>query len=53
MSNRLRELIDKRVIKLKEYNNTATTSWKKKLRRLELLTIENNIRIERLKRQFK
>ena len=50
--DKLKELNNKRGIKFKEYNDTPATSWKKKLRRLELDIIDGRIRRERLKRQY-
>ena len=50
--NKLRELTNKRKIKYTEYIKTSYTSWKKKLRKLELDILDGKIKIEKLKRQF-
>ncbi len=53
MKDRLTELKNKRTIKQKEYNLTSGESWKKKLTRLQLQSIDINIKIEQLKRKYK
>lgn len=53
MRSKLIVLINKRRAKLKEYNNTSTNSWKKRLKRIELQIIDGQINIERLKQQYK
>ena len=53
MNKKLIELQNKRAIKLKEYNDTLTSSWKKRLRRIELQIIESQINRERLIQQHK
>lgn len=53
MSKRLIELQGKRAIKLKEYNDTLTTSWKKKLKRMELQLIDGQINRELLIQKHK
>ena len=50
--DKLKALNNKRAIKLKNYIATPATSWKKKLRKLELDITDGRIRIERLKRQY-
>jgi hypothetical protein len=52
MSNRIIQLQNKRRIKVKEYNDTLTSSWKKKLKRIELQIIDSQISRERLKHQY-
>lgn len=47
----LQRLQAKRVVKLKEYNDTLTSSWKKKLKRIELQIIDGQINRERLKQR--
>ena len=51
MNKKLIDLQNKRRIKLKEYNDTLTSSWKKRLRRIELQIIDGQINRERLKHQ--
>ncbi len=51
MNKKLIELQNKRRIKLKEYNDTLTGSWKKRLKRIELQIIDGQINRERLKQQ--
>lgn len=53
MNKKLIDLLNKRRIKLKEYNNTGSNSWKKKLKRIELQIIDSQINRERLIQQFK
>jgi hypothetical protein len=52
MNNKVSQLQKKRSIKVKEYNKTLTSSWKKKLKRIELQIIDGQINRERLKQQF-
>ena len=52
MIDKLSILQDQRKEKLKEYNKTPITSWKKKLHRLELGIIDGKIKIEKLKKQY-
>jgi uncharacterized protein (UPF0218 family) len=51
MNKKLIELQKRRRIKLKEYNDTLTSSWKKKLKRIELQIIDGQINREQLKEQ--
>lgn len=53
MNIKLIELQKKRRIKLKEYNDTLSSSWKKKLKRIELQIIDGQINRERLIQQSK
>ncbi len=53
MNKKLIELQKKRRIKLDEYNNTSSNSWKKKLKRIELQLIDFQINREKLIQQFK
>ena len=53
MNKKLIELQNKRAIKLKEYNNTLTSSWKKKLKRIELQLIDFQINRELLIQKHK
>ena len=52
MKNILNDLINKRRDKMKEYNDTPSYSWKKKLYRIELQLLDGRIKRERLKRQY-
>jgi len=53
MEDRLNLLIKRKRDKAKELNDTPSTSWKKRLRSYELSLIITQIKIERLKSQFK
>ncbi|MBB3056818.1 hypothetical protein FHS11_003244 [Mucilaginibacter gotjawali] len=53
MSNKLTILQQKRLIKLKEYNDTLTSSWKKKLKRIELQILDAQINRIRILNQYK
>lgn len=53
MKDKLTELRERRTKKLKAYNGTPSYSWKKKLYKIELEIIENKIKIEILKRQYR
>jgi len=53
MENRLNDLLKRKRVKAKELNDTPSTSWKKRLRNYELSLIITQIKIERLKSQFK
>jgi len=53
MNKKLIELQKRRRIKLKEYNDTLTSSWKKKLKRIELQIIDGQINRQRLIGQYK
>jgi len=53
MNKKLNDLLNKRRVKLKEYNGTSSNSWKKKLKRIELQIIDSQINRERLIQQFK
>lgn len=52
MNKKLIELQKKRRIKLKEYNDTLSNSWKKRLKRIELQIIDSQINRERLKHLY-
>jgi len=52
MKDKINQLLIKRQYKNKEYNATPSNSWKRRLRLLELQMIDNQIKIERLKRQY-
>jgi hypothetical protein len=53
MKDKLLELQARRRNKMKIYNDTASNSWKKQLYRLELALIDNKIKLEQLKRQYR
>jgi hypothetical protein len=53
MTNKLIILQKRHKTKLKEYNDTSTNSWKKRLKRIELQIIDGQINRERLLQQFK
>jgi methionine synthase II (cobalamin-independent) len=52
MENKLMELREKRKQKYRDYLKEKTTSWKKKLRKIELDIIDGRIKREKLLRQF-
>ena len=52
MNNNLNQLIAKRNLKAKEYNDTPSYSWKKKLYKLELDILNGKIKILRLRKQY-
>jgi isocitrate lyase len=53
MKDKLTELREKKIKKLRDYNNTPSYSWKKKLYKIELEIIDNRIKIEILKKQYR
>jgi hypothetical protein len=50
--NKLKDLNDKKRLKLIDYTKTPAKSWKKKLKRYELNVLDLKIKIEMLKQQF-
>lgn len=53
MKDKLIELQERRRNKIREYNITPSYSWKKKLHKIELDIIENKIKLEQLKKQYR
>ena len=50
--DKLNQLLIKRQYKVREYNSIPSSSWRKRLKKLEIELIDGNIKIERLKRQY-
>lgn len=53
MKDKLMELRERKTKKLRDYNHTPSYSWKKKLYKIELEIIDNKIKIEILKKQYR
>jgi len=53
MKDPLIELQERRRIKQRNYNSTPSYSWKKKLYKIELDIIDNKIKLEQLKKQYR
>ena len=52
MNLRLQQLREQRQKKYKDYIETDSKSWKKRLRKLELDNLDVKIKIEKLKAQY-
>ena len=53
MKDRITALQELRRNKLRKYNQTPSYSWKKKLIKIELDILENRIKLELLKKQYR
>lgn len=53
MKDAISELINRKRKKMMVYNKTPSNSWKKQLYRIELQILDNRIRLEQLKKQYR
>ena len=53
MKDTLTELQNRKRNKLKVYNSTPSYSWKKKLYKIEIEILDNKIKLEQLKKQYR
>lgn len=51
--NKIDDLQKKRIKKYQEYQETESTSWKKKARQIELEIMDLKIKLEKLKSRYK
>ncbi len=53
MKDAISELINRKKKKMITYNKNPCNSWKKQLYRIELQILDNRIRFEQLKKQYR